>query len=186
MEKTFTILISLHLCVLCFEHPKYRPQVVAHMYIWSDALSRVPKQQCELSIPLPVLVLPHLRVSTALYFLRTMGTCGQQPGHKPAKCKPPQTASKPLWLSAPLFRVLSSRIKLQRREVRSSALLGRAGGVCVSDRVNQTNESAVSQPHPCSHVQDLHFRQTLQSPDSDFQGKSLHVSSTRGTDAVVW
>lgn len=59
-------------------------------------------------------------------------------------------------------------------------------GLCVSDRVNQTNESAVSQPHPCSHVQDLHFRQTLQSPDSDFQGKSLHVSSTRGTDAVVW
>ena len=65
----------------------------------------------------------------------------------------------------PLFRLLSSQIKLQRREVRSSSMLGR---VCVSDRANQTNGSAVSQPYPCSSVQGLHFRQTLQSPDSDF------------------
>lgn len=186
MEKTFTILFSLHLCVLCFKHPNTVPRWLLICTSGLMLFPVSPSSSVNFPYPLPVLVLPHLRVPTRLYFPRAIGPCGQQPGHKPAKCKAPQTASKPLWLSAPLFRVLSSRIKLQRREVRSSALLGRTGGVCVSDRVNQTNESAASQPHPCSHVQDLHFRQTLQSPDSDFQGKSLHVSSTRGTDAVVW
>lgn len=181
----FTILFSLHLCVLRFKHPNTVPR---WLLICTSGLTLFPvSPSSSVKSPhlLPVLVLPH-RVPTGLYFLRAIGTCGQQPSHKPAKYKPPQTASKPPWLSAPLFWLLSSWIKLQRREVRSSAMLGRTGGVCVSDRVNQTNESAVSQPHPCSHVQDLHFRQTRQSPDSDFQGKSLHVSSTRGTDAVVW
>lgn len=136
--------------------------------------------------PLPVRVLPHLRVPTGLYFPRAIGTCGQEPSHKPAKYKPPQTASKPLSLSAPLFRLLSSQIKLQRREVRSSSMLGR---VCVSDKVNQRNGSAVSQPYPCSGVQGLHFRQTPQSPDSDFSRQvaaCLVHTGNRCSSLVSW
>ncbi|KAL6088199.1 hypothetical protein STEG23_000716, partial [Scotinomys teguina] len=34
-------------------------------------------------------------------------------------------------------------------------------------------------------VQGLHFRQTLQSSDFDFQSKSLHVASIPGTVAMV-
>lgn len=185
----FTILFSLHLCVLCFKHPNTvsRGLLICTSGLMLFAVS--PSSSVNSPYLLPVLVLPHLRAPTGLYFPRAIGTCGQQPSHKPAKYNPPiprRQQVNPLWLSAPLFWLLSSWIKLQRREVRSSAMLGRTGGVCVSDRVNQANESAVSQPHPCSHVQDLHFRQALQSPDSDFQGKSLQVSSTRGTDAVVW
>jgi hypothetical protein len=65
-------------------------------------------------------------------------------------------------------------------------MLGRAGGVRASDWVNQTNESVVSQLYPFSRAPGLHFRQTLQSSDVDFQSKLLHVASILGADVIVW
>lgn len=96
-----------------------------------------PSSSVNSPCPLPVLV-PSTFVFPQDCFPRAIGTCGQQPSHKLAKYKPPQTASEPLWLSAPLSSLLSSQIKLQRRLTDHPCWAGPVGCVCLTGESKQT------------------------------------------------